>query len=336
MNLPQLEKDDVDRQLEEIFQVLGPTAECSLPPLVPSIDPEVYRWQAFVPRVQDKIGDQPVDLSSPSERGWHTCSLVRERFLVVFGGFTFRGGSVPQPFSVFEAVPSDYKFYDDVCVLDTLDLSWSTPRVDHKPPGRFGHVSVAMDEDHLLVFGGRGVAGSYLHDTWVFSLSQRRWTDVSSQSPIHPSARAFCSGMSALHRSFVFGGTNGEENFCDLWSFGLADCQWRREVVGGMPPSPRYGHAMLKLSESSCLVIGGCAVSPSSETRQGADRGIGLLHDIGEKNESASSSTALIATDNFDALQVMNVSINSNVKMESRLNTAWRMCSCMMNSIELA
>ena len=76
--------------------------------------------------------------------------------------------------------------------------------------------------------------------------------------------------------------------------------------MGGLFPSPRYGHVMLKLSESRCLVIGGCAVSPVSEIQGGRElsSGVQILDDSGQANAGGYS---LIATDNVDALQVCSI-----------------------------
>ena len=303
MSLLRFERDKVDEQLEEILGVLNPVTERPLPPSLTAIDPHVYRWQALVPRLEDRIGDLPVDLSSPSERGWHSCTLMKDRYLVVFGGLAFRRFATPQPFSTLHTMPADHELFNDIHIYDSLDLCWTAPRLDRKPAGRYGHLAIALDEDSLLVFGGRGSRGVYLHDTWIFSLSQSQWTDVSSSSALHPSARAFSAGVSARRRGFLFGGTNGEENFCDVWSFGRAEVRWEREVMGGLFPSPRYGHAMLKVSESKCLVIGGCAVSPVSEIRGATELSSGLQL-LATSTEDNAIHSSLIATDNVNALQV--------------------------------
>ena len=76
--------------------------------------------------------------------------------------------------------------------------------------------------------------------------------------------------------------------------------------MGGLFPSPRYGHVMLKLSESKCLVIGGCAVAPISEIQGGRElsSGVPIFDDSGHGNAGGNS---LIATDNVDALQVCSI-----------------------------
>jgi hypothetical protein len=43
------------------------------------------------------------------------------------------------------------------------------------PEGRYGHIAAALDPHRMLVFGGRGVAGRVLNDTWVYHVEQDAW-----------------------------------------------------------------------------------------------------------------------------------------------------------------
>jgi hypothetical protein len=65
----------------------------------------------------------------------------------------------------------------------------------------------------------------------------------------------------------LFGGTDGTENFGDLWVFRShpQDMRWERSVAVGPVPSPRYGHEFIQVSHRSLAVLGGCAVAPESE-----------------------------------------------------------------------
>lgn len=60
----------------------------------PSPDDEIdmnnIRWTQTVPRASDKLGDSYLVLSAPSERGWHTCTVVGKQYIVVFGGYRYK------------------------------------------------------------------------------------------------------------------------------------------------------------------------------------------------------------------------------------------------------
>ena len=54
------------------------------------------------------------------------------------------------------------------------------PEGDPWPVGRMGHASVALDDDHLLVTGGRDEGGVVLGDMWLLALRSGRWREVSA------------------------------------------------------------------------------------------------------------------------------------------------------------
>jgi hypothetical protein len=82
-----------------------------------------------------------------------------------------------------------------------------------------------------------------------------------------PSPRAFAGCTNDGRDIFLFGGTDGVENFGDLWVFKGAQyaMKWERIVAVGPPPSPRYGHRMVSLEPGRAAIIGGCTVNPQSE-----------------------------------------------------------------------
>ena len=84
---------------------------------------------------------------------------------------------------------------------------------------------------------------------------------------------------------YLFGGTDGIDNFGDLWVFRghPSVLRWERLVAVGLPPCPRYGHQLVLLtgkgdfkntamegasiagSGQQLMVLGGCSVSPQGE-----------------------------------------------------------------------
>ena len=122
---------------------------------------------------------------------------------------------------------------------------------------RYGHAAAALDDRRMVIFGGRGFLGKFLEDTWLFDIALNEWHGPMYGSEIYPSPspRAFMGAFSAkssdsieeTKRLYIFGGTDGLENFGDLWMLKagrydtkLEDMRWERAVVVGPMPSPRF------------------------------------------------------------------------------------------------
>ena len=138
------------------------------------------------------------------------------------------------------------------------------------PP--IGHAAAALNNCTLLIFGGRNASSAYLNDTWLLNIDTLTWSNISTPEGYEsPSGRAFSSAVGAGNDTVIlFGGTDGEGNFGESWCFskGMTEKEplhWRRIITGGLPPSPRYGHSAITITDETFLVIGGCAVSPQSE-----------------------------------------------------------------------
>jgi hypothetical protein len=74
----------------------------------------------------------------------------------------------------------------------------------------------------MLLFGGRTHSGRYLADTWIFSLLSLSWRRLHARDlSAAPAPRAFtaCALAPSTRSIFLFGGTNGIENFADVWIF---------------------------------------------------------------------------------------------------------------------
>jgi hypothetical protein len=196
-------------------------------------------------------------------------------------------------------------------------------------------VATTFGEDEMFIFGGRGKGGVYLNDCWTFNIQTEAWTNITPTVASHanqnhtnddhidlnlsyrelkiissresPSPRSFATCVTINDKIYLFGGTDGVHNFCDLWVFDIMNKIWEKSFPGefcaaqliclmnmrsptsssfivGPPPSPRYGHQMIvvesiqrydgKTKQQSkrrkhIAIIGGCCVSPESEMTAG-------------------------------------------------------------------
>lgn len=128
-------------------------------------------------------------------------------------------------------------------------------------------------------------------------MTEDYWEEVITTAPLQslmpPAPRYFaaCARIPNTHKVILFGGTNGSQNFGDLWLFDgkpanhqinpvfssfldlgttfpttTSIMQWGRCISVGSPPSPRYGHQVVVYEGSrEIIILGGCTVSPESE-----------------------------------------------------------------------
>lgn len=172
---------------------------------------------------------------------FHTANRLPDGSLMVFGG------------------QSAEEFSDQVHMWD--GNSWSNPQVAGVTPSpRAMHTSVMVSAGLLagsvLVFGGYD--GEQAHsDVWSLATANGlAWSShqVASASSSVPLARqGHCSVLVTVggkQSMAVFGGSDGEQWFQDLWMLGLEDTEleWSVPSTLGKAPSNREGHA--------CAVIG--------------------------------------------------------------------------------
>ena len=118
-------KDSVSNEMDELTDILKGGVAIETHAQVDDVDISRLRWYRFEPRLSDKIGDQYFSLSTPPPRGWH--SLVHiGRFLLLFGGFCYRGSEVPQPFQG-ATKHDEVEYLNDLYLYDRDNLSWYDP-----------------------------------------------------------------------------------------------------------------------------------------------------------------------------------------------------------------
>lgn len=292
--------ESVDDGLSDLMDVLGAGSVIAPTAYAPEFNFNNIRWCRHVPRVADVIGADKVQVSFPGCRGFHTAVAVGD-VVVVFGGLQYRETMIPQPFSS-SIRPGDVHCLSDVYLYHIVKASWHRVRCDVQPEPRYGHVCAALDEDTMVLFGGRSQTGKLLSDTWFFSVSASRWTALEQEELSPPPAARVFSAMCSLNDSSVllFGGTDGAQNYGDVWIFRAAEWRWERGVTAGLPPQPRYGHAIATASTSpdgdvdfggdvsvatmragrsndalEVVVMGGCTVNPVSEISAASEGPLG-------------------------------------------------------------
>jgi len=96
----------------------------------------------------------------PCKRAGHGACLLGHK-MIVFGG-----------------AQRDLRF-NDVWVLDVIEMTWSCPNIrGKKPSGRFGHSQMAVDDHTVLILGGCGGPNLLFGDVWILDTNDWIWQEL--------------------------------------------------------------------------------------------------------------------------------------------------------------
>ncbi|KAJ7781250.1 hypothetical protein B0H16DRAFT_1497630 [Mycena metata] len=172
-------------------------------------------------------------------------------------------------------------------LLNLESLTWRVPTppstLTRTPPARsaavFGCDNAASNRNGFLVIGGRGSDGMALSDVWEYDFNNEFWSEVTI-SPGGPGPRFGSSGgidtrVSAVpdpvlpgpnNTFWLFGGSNGQSSFSDLWrlnvsgtlSSNLPDdsvASWEQITLDKLPGKVGQGGGVLS---QQVVTSGGC------------------------------------------------------------------------------
>eukprot|EP00644_Phytophthora_capsici_P014842 jgi/Phyca11/553549/estExt2_Genewise1Plus.C_PHYCAscaffold_530325 len=148
-----------------------------------------------------------------------------------------------------------------------LEAQWEARRVDHasmwKPRARHAHSSVVVGGDQVFVFGGKDAASTtFFNDIFYYDAPLNQWVKPSvSPTGQPPQPRAF-AGLTASEDGnmlFLFGGTDGKQEFGSLFLFDVIHSRWD-SLVGatlGERPSCRINHSLTFVTPNHLVLFGG-------------------------------------------------------------------------------
>eukprot|EP00298_Acanthocystis_sp_HF-20_P002414 c12832_g1_i1.p1 GENE.c12832_g1_i1~~c12832_g1_i1.p1 ORF type:complete len:375 (-),score=146.21 c12832_g1_i1:69-1193(-) len=175
----------------------------------------------------------------PSARCWHAVSLKCDGSKVyLFGGFDSS---------------ADLK---DLWRFSFEENQWKELKPNSvSPPARDRHSMVTYQKS-LIVFGG--YSGEYMNDMWRFSIDDNSWNLIETKAPSSggPSPRR-SHGMTIIKNMiYMFGGSNNDRTFGDLWAFNIETSTWR-QIDSSSRPSRRTRMGLISDGRADIFMFGG-------------------------------------------------------------------------------
>lgn len=143
-----------------------------------------------------------------------------------------------------------------------LKNSWTEITFATPPASRYGH-SAVWTGSRMIVWGGYSIqSSSFLSSGAIFDPSNNSWAAVSTQGA--PSARGYHSAVWTGTRMLVFGGSDANLVYSDLYSYDPAGNTWT-ELIPTQALPARQGHTAI-WTGTRMIVFGGSNSARSPNT----------------------------------------------------------------------
>lgn len=188
----------------------------------------------------------------PSGRFGHSCVVIGDS-LVLFGGINDHGGRHNDTWIGQMVVHEKFG----------ISLSWRLLEVGTVAPlPRGAHAACCVvDRRKMIIYGGIGLSGVRLGDTWILDLSEDlyhgSWHEIVTQTS--PPSR---SGHTLTHiggnQTILFAGRGlGYEVLDDVWIFEESQGYWRWMQLPFDLQSIPQGFSLPRVGHSATLILGG-------------------------------------------------------------------------------
>jgi hypothetical protein len=134
--------------------------------------------------------------------------------------------------------------FDDVWAYDLDTDGWTELTPDgERPPARFGHEAVWVDDLGVVVFAGQAGPTTFFNDLWVYDTVANRWSELAAGGS-RPKARyGTCAAIGPDGRLWISHGfTEDGTRFADTQAFDFASGEWSDVTPDGQAPVNRCLH----------------------------------------------------------------------------------------------
>jgi N-acetylneuraminic acid mutarotase len=131
--------------------------------------------------------------------------------LILFGGMQYSDDRT-----------KDWKLLGDTWAYDAKTNDWTNVRPVGAPSPRSGS-AMAYDEalGKVILFGGVVTSGGVSNDTWAFDPGSEYWAKLKPAGPPPRRTGALLFYDRESHRTILFGGSDAEKIYSDIWAFAL-------------------------------------------------------------------------------------------------------------------
>jgi len=129
------------------------------------------------------------------------------------------------------------------------------------PCKRWGH-GVVLYENHMYMFGGSGNNSNprSWEAIYIMNCETFEWERVCPSDPFKgnlPEPRDSHSSTKIGNNMYIFGGSNGNPPFNDMFAFNFTFRSWNKVNATGDVPLPREGHSAAAMTDRYIFIYGG-------------------------------------------------------------------------------
>lgn len=203
---------------------------------------------------------------------YHHTAVVHNRInMYIFGGMGPREGTSPispweptNEFLEYNLESGEYHLLNSDIVQLTVHKEKTTydggvPKL----PSLAQHSMVLVGADQLFIYGGRNEENKATNQMYRFDISNNHWyhlvyNSITKDNDFVPPSRYGHTAVTVDDSSiYIFGGTNGNSYFNDLYILNTETMQWTVATTQGTPPDPRAGHSCVLYGGEQMYIFGG-------------------------------------------------------------------------------
>ncbi|XP_070207783.1 F-box only protein 42-like [Littorina saxatilis] len=258
--IPKADIGDVPEEvLEMIFGHLSPYADLKSSMLV------CRQWHRVVSDLIVKLQRNFHQMLRASEMTWSF--IASEQPPTITDRFSHSACYFHQSMYIFGGCSATNTTFNDLWRFDLTTRQWARPVASGTYPSPKACASMVVYKDSLVLYGGWSrptpmplhQAPRYFSELHMYTPSTNRWSQIMAMShdTHHPVAGHSASIMGDA--MVVFGGSHDTGSGCnDVWLFDFVESSWKKPVITGKKPNPRYGQSQKTLDEEHVMIVGGC------------------------------------------------------------------------------
>ena len=148
--------------------------------------------------------------------------------------------------------------FNDLWEWNAMIKTWiSIPQKGTWPSGRYNATSWTDQSGNAYVFGGWNSNDGYLDDLWEWNNNTGTWVQIPKTLVWPKAGFAVSSWVDNSDNAYLFGGSNKDTVFNEMWSWSNKDKTWKQIQQIGNIPSARQGAEAWVDRLGNAYVLGG-------------------------------------------------------------------------------